>query len=286
MLIPLQFFASLQRLDLVPAWPLLPNPFRISYFRPMVPPLPTQWNRRTLASYTLSLALSPLATYSYMTIFHIAVNSKLCVYARAGLPRPDNPDSASLKLGDDEASMSAPVLEYPRFQGSIREEFIKDVEKITNSVAYVGKTIRAVFGLVFGLKANQSTSRPSENHTEPRVHPVRFASDPTLATVAEPSPRNRTSQTNENVTEQDAQSSSTATPSPPATPTSSQEPDSPALEPSNVQIRTRTGSTSTLHMDVEVNAPVQGGPVFTSSFAASPRPTLIETSITQTIGGK
>ncbi|MCJ1414708.1 hypothetical protein MMC32_001035 [Xylographa parallela] len=75
------------------------------------------------------------------------------------------------------------------------------------------------------------------------------------------------------------ESRSTATPSPQLTAsTDEEELMMRALEQDNpVQITTSAGSTDTLHMNVEVNGASPGEPVFTSSFSASPRPTLVET---------
>lgn len=72
---------------------------------------------------------------------------------------------------------------------------------------------------------------------------------------------------------------STRTPSPPLSPSSDEEDIlMRALDEHNtVQITTRTGSTDTLHMNVEVNGTAPGAPVFTSSFSASPRPAIVET---------
>jgi len=71
---------------------------------------------------------------------------------------------------------------------------------------------------------------------------------------------------------------STQTPSPELSPTSDEEDILlRALdEHTTVQITTRTGSTDTLHMNVEVNGTAPGAPVFTSSFSASPRPAIVE----------
>ena len=83
------------------------------------------------------------------------------------------------------------------------------------------------------------------------------------------------------------ESRSTATPSPQLTAsTDEEELMMRALEQDNpVQITTSTGSTDTLHMNVEVNGASPGEPVFTSSFSASPRPALIETVEVQQVEG-
>ena len=84
------------------------------------------------------------------------------------------------------------------------------------------------------------------------------------------------------------ESRSTATPSPQLTAsTDEEELMMRALEQDNpVQITTSAGSTDTLHMNVEVNGASPGEPVFTSSFSASPRPTLVETVEVQHVEGK
>jgi hypothetical protein len=249
---------------------------------PILPPVLKAWDTPSLKLYGFQLLTSPVVSFLGMYYFTDGIKYKLNNYARATMPRPDNPDNASFKLGPTDASGgSAPVLDYPKFQGSLRQELQKDmmsiVEGLTTLRQKFKNNLRGLFfrrrptvdfpDIAFEDQTSQTALAPSDHMTnnpssgvdeedrafDPREGP------PLIVTVG----------------------SSTATPnSPLLTPTSSEEPDLGIGEQSNVRVRTRTGSTSTLHMDVEFNAPERGGPIVTSSFAASPRPAVVGTSLT------
>ena len=285
LLSPLQLFATLQRLDLLPAWPLLPSPFRLDFFTPLLPQLPSAWTRASTATFFSKLATSPFITFLCMFYFTDVVKSKLCSYSRAALPRPDNPDRASFRFEiDNEASGTAPVLDYPRLQGSLWEELQKDIEnfvgklrllhqKVANGLGClpIGRQSSVTFPKSECTAAEISTANDAESlqlreRESADSQPVRSSESVQVASTGMTAPPG---------------SSTVSSTSPLLTPTSSEDPEESLGEPSNVRIRTRTGSTSTLHMDVEFNAAERGGPVVTSSFAASPRPAAVETIVSQ-----
>ena len=288
-LIPLQFYATLQRLDLIPAWPLLPWPFGPSYLQPLLPILPVYQSKVSLIEYTRYLASCPLTSFLCMIWFTEKVKPRIGQYARAVLPRPDNPDVPSFySTYDEEVSITAPVLEYPRFQGSLRQEVEKDMHHITGLYLTIRSAVRNFVRNTFGQRrSGVEFPDPIETEFKPHVSYRQAQQDhSTSSLLGHPSSETPQS-TADHIAPSGTELSSTITSaSPPATPTSSEDPGSPVSEPSNVRIRTRTGSTSTLHMDVEFESPERGAPVLTSSFAASPRPAIIETSITQLVSGR
>ncbi|MCJ1323820.1 hypothetical protein MMC10_000481 [Thelotrema lepadinum] len=281
LLSPLQLFATLQRLDLLPAWPLLPNPFRVSCLSPLLTPLPSQWNRRTSGVFAASFVTSPFITFLCMFYFTDKVKGRLCSYARASIPRPDNPDQDSFKLGiDDGSTGAAPVLDYPKFQGSFHQEIQKDVQYVLDGLTSIRYRMRSHFRWLFDRR------RPSVSFPPVRlqdVPPSTYAQDhrgpPSSELLPSQGTYDRPNLPPSLPPIVPAESSTVTSTSPLLTPTSSEDPDISSSEPSNVRIRTRTGSTSTLHMDVEFSPPNRGGPVLTSSFAASPRPAILETII-------
>lgn len=284
MLAPLQFYAKLQRLGLLPPWPLLPNPLQASYLRPLLSSPRSCSPPYSLTSYASSIALCPLATFCYMTWITDLVRIKLIQYTRASLPRPENPDSLSLKLGtEDGVNMNAPVLELPRLQGSLAEELAKDISLVVRTFHSARFTLgRFWTGAFRQRKATVEFPDPIEDAGQPPTQNVdSVLRRRSTITITEPGPP----ESPDVSTSLDSDTSFAETPSNILTPTSSNGPFSPTTLSSNVQIRTRSGSTSTLHMDVEVNAPLRGGPVFTSTFASSPRNQITESSTAQVLNG-
>lgn len=98
---PLEIFASLQRLGLVPSRPFFPNPMALIPFTSWSPIQAHNISQSSGLNYCVrqlaSLAFSPLG-YWWM-LFHAKsqVDQKLYAYMRIGLPKPDYPDVHSWK---------------------------------------------------------------------------------------------------------------------------------------------------------------------------------------------
>ena len=210
------------------------------------------------------------------------------------MPRPDNPDSTSLKATSEEGtSGSAPVLDYPRYQGSLGQELQKDVQYVLEGITHFRHSLRSNFRWLFNQR------RPSVNFGPPETAVVYPLEDFSPVLVERVSDMAQQTQAGEAAV---SSPRGLLVPNVPAAPTapaivdvhSPQNPTSPPQtpnlseseemtwinesEPSNVRIRTRQGSTSTLHMDVEFMQQ-RGGPALTSSFAASSRPPPSDTRL-------
>ena len=100
-LAPLEIFATLQRLDLVPSWPLFPDPIALVPFTPGSPIQAHSTIRISGLDYCAhlltSLALSPLMLWWILFYIKTQVDQKLYSYMRIGLPKPDWPDIHSWK---------------------------------------------------------------------------------------------------------------------------------------------------------------------------------------------
>lgn len=98
---PLEIFASLQRLDLVPSWPLFPNPMALIPFTSGSPIQAHNIAQSSGPKYYIhllaSLAYSPLGLWWVLFHARTQVDQKLYAYMRIGLPKPDYPDAQSWK---------------------------------------------------------------------------------------------------------------------------------------------------------------------------------------------
>lgn len=313
MIAPVEIYATLQKLDLVPTRPVLPwsLPLKdLSQF--FLPTLPTVLTPRSFIQYSISLVLSPIGAYTIYKYFPLVPEQKLLAYSAMILPRPENPDAYSQKVSSEEISWfedldNSPYMDVQsrakfRRSGSLAKEIKKDVKELINSLVTVGLDWRDRLRRAFEPNASEKTmaEEPSGKSTEaieateddPSTQNGTEISPPQLPTLpiiisGVDQPFQTTLITGEtNTLRQEPTSRSrhqplTTSPVHSPTPSVSSGDESPTvqeLDTNIVQVTTRTGSTDTLHMNVEFNAALPGVPVFTSSFSASPRQAIAETA--------
>ncbi|KAL9122332.1 MAG: hypothetical protein Q9187_001105 [Circinaria calcarea] len=268
----------------------------------LLPPLPIRWTPQSCLEYTVSFVLSPLTVFTLWN-YVSNVNANLSRYASAMLPRPDNPDVCSIKGTTPQSSF------YDSVTGLESSNGLAKSKGRTNATLFseVKKDMTAAFDTVFELGANvthriKDTMRIVRNQIasakiaipnsgqEGKTDMMENQLLPASGPSAEGPPRQDSARNIERhelrPMDAAAPSLSTATPSPASSVSDEEENMTLVLEPSTnvVQITTRTGSTDTLHMNVEF-APVAGVPVYTSSFSASPRPAVVETVLVQEVDG-
>ena len=136
-------FSTLQRLELVPAWPIFPHltsfiPLSLSW--PMcMPALRDPFSFRSCAYALASLVMSPLFLWGLIYWTRSSVSQKLYAYMRAALPKPTKPDQYSLEAAKatplDEETLPGLCPESSNEQPSntILEELARDLQ-------YIGKT--------------------------------------------------------------------------------------------------------------------------------------------------
>lgn len=143
---PLEIFAALQRLGLIPGWPILPNPMALIPFTPLslvqLPNLPSNFSLQGCVQLISSLILSPLTLWWILFYGKIHVDKKLYGYLRLALPKPENPDPYSIKgaLEDDLDNDTVPGLGFIKDHNNIMmgddrnlfEEVKKDVLALVN----------------------------------------------------------------------------------------------------------------------------------------------------------
>ena len=281
----MRLYGSLQQLGLISAWPLLPNPFQQSYFFALLPPRSLRSGNISTAASGLALLTSPFAMLLCLEYLKAILDEKLTGYTRAAIPRPDNPDAVSLrpKSSDGVKTSASPVQEYPTMQGSLRDELRKDWSKIVESFYVTRAVARQFVRSTLGHKrpAVEFPDEIEEIELSPRqssrgldidAYAGDRAQSPDLGRFVGRQPTPSLRQAIGAVPQGQSMSSVSSV-------SSFDEPGSPTIQGSNVQIRTRTGSTSTLHMDVEINAPVAGGVPLTSSFSSSPRTMVIDNAV-------
>ena len=305
MISQLKIFAMLQWLDLAPAWPLLPNPrFLIPFTSTspiQIPLLPAQWTPRTFVAYVISLGSSPLLLCAAHRHIDNVLVSKLLEYAQIAFPRPENPDMCSIKAARDADLDDATVpglgfsIEHGVFKSRPRLTLFgvikKDFQAAIRRLLATGEDMRQrVNGMLTKPLADEGGTRVSlirSNEAEEETLQEQSITPLGLSPAAE-GPTDTTEisfSADVNPSRVPVEGSSTATPSPQLSATEDE--DIVTSEPGNtfVQIRTRAGSTDTLHMNVEINGAIPGAPTYTSSFSASPRPTIIQSTMTQAVDG-
>lgn len=147
-LAPLQIYAELQCLDLMPLWPMLPPARSLIPFSPsspfQLPKSPDALTFNSCSSFLASFAVSPAFLWWAMNWAKPLVRQKIYKYLRAALPKPQIPDKYSLKAAStDDASRNffeidnVPGLcnaidnnDEERESNSVLEELAKDLQSI------------------------------------------------------------------------------------------------------------------------------------------------------------
>ena len=281
---PVQFLITLQKLDLISPWIPIPRLTGTSFRSLLFPSLPLQWTRQSALAYIKAMATSPMAGLAMSTIVNTIVDERLTAYVRALLPRPDNPDPISYKTDVvDGEYVDIPVLTLRTMRPSLEEELARDYHLAKYATHALGgklmtalRDIKSKISDVFqpGSSSDDwsivdaSTLRRwpiavnrGNSWDNPPANEVQ--QDRSTTPPGDPPPAmeegNDTPQTIRHYSFSISRRSSTST-------------SSSDFEPSNIQVRARPGSSSTLHMDLEVTGAIPNteGPVYTSSFAASP----------------
>ncbi|MCJ1464363.1 hypothetical protein MMC07_002976 [Pseudocyphellaria aurata] len=137
---PLEIFATLQRLGLIPSWPVYSQLLALI---PLMPLSPVQ-TENPLSGFGLgwcgqflgSLLVSPLSLWLILFYGKIEVDKRLYAYLRLVLLKPDNPDAFSIKgaLDDELDNDTIPGLGFikhydgmPALEGTLLDELKKEV---------------------------------------------------------------------------------------------------------------------------------------------------------------
>ena len=187
LLAPLEIFATLQQLDLLPAWPILPHPADIV---PLSPSSPVQWPAlpdclgiRSSLSLLTSLFLSPLFLWGMLYWARPLVSQKLYAYLRAALPKPTNPDRYSFQAAKESEidGNSVPGL-YTESSG--RYPSSTALEELARDLQHIGKTFILLYDrLTWRRHANpagivRSESRPADQPPLPNLDILNLSSQP------------------------------------------------------------------------------------------------------------
>ena len=225
---------------------------------------------------------------------------KVARYAFLTIPRPDNPETHSIKGftdyydGSYHRSSISGTRGNARTSGnvSLLSEIKKDLEDFFNTLVNFGTGCKSRFKNA--IKSREHIDKQASSAPRVETSFIEQLSDdemdtdqirvPTGNTSLQPGTAEEASGRPSGAIPATTSNSSTTTPSLQSFESDDEGPIT--SEPTNntVQITTRTGSTDTLHMNVEVNASVPGVPVYTSSFSASPR-SVVETVVTKVVKG-
>ena len=167
-------FSTLQRLDLVSAWPIFPR-FRsfipLSLSSPIhMPALQDPFSLRSYLNVLASLAVSPLFIWGLIYWARPSVSQKLYAYMRAALPKPTVPDTYSLQAAKetDLDEDSVPGL-YPESYGLFPSNSV--LEELARDLQYIGKTFIQVYDR-WMWKEPQKPDRIQQSETRSATRPV------------------------------------------------------------------------------------------------------------------
>ena len=235
---------------------------------------------------------------------HGAIDSKLRQYARHLVIRPENPDHISIESATeqqlDEEGM-IPGLERPRTKdlyrnrgwASLSSQIKADIQGTVDDLCTIGHKLQdQVLSIVsyvwyFHNQTVTSSQRRSPSTSISEDGLAKFITaelaPPIITGTTTPPGEPSRGPSAPIVLEPDRTTRSEA-PSPSLSASNNSDQDhhlvfEPIDNNNNVQVITRAGSTDTLHMNVEINANSAGAPTYTSSFSASPRPTVVETTL-------
>ena len=252
-------------------------------------------------TFLTSLVLSPLSLYWIHSQYREWSDRKAYSYLREVLPKPENPDTCSIKgameddLDGDTIAGLGSMKDYNEYEHREPSSLLGEIRKDLRAML---QTLRAATGFLT-VPSEDEQDKPIDEldspvvyieHFEPNAQAPLESEDPALPPappsihLPEPHPHFSTLDLN------DDNDPPTAAPSEPAAPDQLASPSSslasaealipdPEPGPTTVQVTTHAGSTDTLHMNVEIAGREPGAaPIYTSSFSASPRPTPVETT--------
>lgn len=248
-------------------------------------------------AFLLSLFCSPLSSYLILSQYRERSDRKAYSYMREALPKPENPDSCSIK-GAMEDELDGETIAG---LGSLKDYNEYEHRERTTLFSEIRKDLRAMVQRLRALTGFSTTSpedeedRPIDEPDSPAVYiehvganpqaslePEREAPQTTPPSIHLPEPHPHFSTIDLIDDELPIVPSPPAAQDQPISPTSSLAsaeamiPD-PGTGSTAVQVTTHAGSTDTLHMNVEIAGRTPGAaPLYTSSFSASPRPAPIE----------
>lgn len=231
---PFKIYATLQRQDFLPAWPLLPHPKAFVPFSPLsplhLPRLPNRLDGASCLRFLASLAVNPVVLLCIRSWMRPLVENKVQKYTRAALPAPDFPDIYSIQAAiEDEIdrdhipglgnAVDTPELWESR---SVTEELAKDLQSIGRNFQILSDKFWRLFP---STSRNPNSSPAMETQSSPTPSPA--ALDPFEDYTSPPSPSYNPS-------------SSSSTASRPSTP------------PTQIEITGSTTSSGTVHMSVAI----------------------------------
>ena len=127
---PLELFATLQRLDLVPGWPLFPDLRGSVRLATLTPAPPAKFAPSMLISNGISSLLSPLSLLWVLLRLKKRVDGRLFIYIRNTLPSPSDPDPDSMEAAFNAELTHFHILGLWRGRTEFREMIKGDFQRI------------------------------------------------------------------------------------------------------------------------------------------------------------
>jgi hypothetical protein len=175
---PLKIFSIAQELSLLPAWPALPNPSRISHhsvYRTLLPELPTSLTLQTCIGFTTSALGSPLVLLFASHCTYSALNDFFLDYTRLLFPRPQNPDNMSELVASK--TLNATVLASPPSEYTLKDRCFQDLVILKKRFTCLGSYWKWLSHVAFSGTAQLLESKAVHPAEASPVQPVPATQD-------------------------------------------------------------------------------------------------------------
>lgn len=260
------------------------------------PVVPADLNIGSSVAFLTSLVLSPLSLYWILSQYRERCDRKAYSYLREVIPKPENPDSCSIKgamedeLDGDTIAGLGSMKDYNEYEHRETSTLLGEIRKDLRAIV---QRLRAATGFLT-VHPEDDQDRAIGESESPAVYVEYVETNPQASLesygqplqlpidLPDPLPRFLpVDQYDEDPPAARPEPPSQDQPASPSTSLASAEvtvPE-PGVEPTAVQVTTHAGSTDTLHMNVEIAGRLPGAaPLYTSSFSASPRAAVVETT--------
>jgi len=197
LLAPLQMYATLQRLNLLPGWPWLPSPKAFVPFSETSPlqmsALPNPLTFSSSLAFSPSLTVSPIFLWCVMGWTKPRISSKLRAYIRAALPKPHYPDRYSLQAAkeDELDNDSIPGLCNDPDGDKSEWESASFSEELAKDLRYIGKNFAIIYDSCVELVSRQPEGPVESIRPQPSLERIEIQdiqADEAMGTFSVPSP--------------------------------------------------------------------------------------------------
>lgn len=278
-MVPLEIFATLQQLDLIPQWLILPHPKALIPFTQyspfQVPSIPADFSPKSSLNFLTSIVFSPLTLWWALYYAKPIVRHKLHSYLHCVLPKPSNPDADSIMgaMEDELDDENIPGIGTLNSEGTMDhpppktmlEELKEDIQSLSNEIRdYLASWTKQTEKSAMVSNFREDLTTPSvDSLLDPSTQPPlpRNPADSTIENI--PRPTNESEVESLHIQTRDLSLAYTSESPPPfRTPSESStpSPSTPNIHVSTEIIPTDSSTADILQLNVQLHIPTIPNP--------------------------